>query len=287
LPRKNLRVALVSMKHILGDVDFNLKHHRMWFERCLKHKPDFIGFPEFSLTGWVEKKEQALGLNSAPVKEIESWAKKRRVCVATCLVEKRGGRLYNACVIAGPKGRIGVMRKINLVSSEARHYEAGREFPVFDVAGCKMGVNTCADATRYEMMRVLSFRGAEVIFAPHANSLKPYGNSRAGWVKWRMETWPFFARHSRVAIAGCSCAGLFGKPREGEEETKYCGGAMVMDWEGKPVKRAGGKTKRETLIVADIDLADLREARKNHDPEFRPDIVYNRPTGWVLGSCGK
>ena len=30
---------------------------------------------------------------------------------------------------------------------------------------------------------------AEVIFAPHANSLGKYGGNPAGWVRWRLERW--------------------------------------------------------------------------------------------------
>jgi len=281
--KKTMRVALASMKHIPGQVDFNLEQHRKWLDRCLEREPDFVGFPEFSLTGWVYDPKQMLTLDSAPVKEVERWARRSRVFLATSFVEKRGGRFYNATVIAGPRGRVGVMRKVNLVSSEAKHYAPGREFPVFDVGGCRMGVTTCADASYIEMMRILSFRGAEVIFAPHANTLGKYGNCRDGWIRWRMENWPFFARACCVCIAGVSCCGLLEKSVAGEEELKYCGGAMAMDWTGKPLAKAGGRAKTETMIWADLDLAGLRKAREGFGAEFRPAIVYNRRDGWVLG----
>ena len=58
--KKRMTVALVSMKHRLGDPDFNLERHRYWVERAMERKPDFIGFPEFSLTGWVEDAGQTL-----------------------------------------------------------------------------------------------------------------------------------------------------------------------------------------------------------------------------------
>ena len=283
--RKNLRVALVSMKHIAGDIDFNLSQQKHWLELAMEKEPAFVGFPEFSLTGWVYDSVSMLSLNSSVFKEIESWAAKYRVHIATCFVEKQGERSYNTCLVTGPEGRLGVMRKINLVSSEGKHYTPGQEFPVFDIAGCRMGVTTCADATRYEMMHILSLRGAEVIFAPHANSLPNYGNCRDGWTEWRMTRWPFFAQDACVAIAGVSCAGLFADRREGEEELRYCGGAMVMDWTGKPVKALKGKGKQEGVLVADVDLAKLREARSRHNlfAEFRSAIVYNRKTGWVMG----
>jgi predicted amidohydrolase len=277
------RIALVSMKHVAGDVAANLARHRYWLDRALVHNPDFVGFPEFSLTGWIYDRCQALSLRSAAVRDVEALARRHNICLATSLVERRGGRLHNTCVVAGPAGRIGVMRKVNLVSSEAAHYAPGREFPVFDLGPCRLGVATCADATRYEMIHLLSLRGAEVIFAPHANSLGAYGNCRSGWCRWRMERWPLFASDCRVAIAGMSCAGLSSPAVAGEEATKYCGGGMIMDWHGKPLAALRGTGKREGLIVAEVDLDALRKARADNtlDREFRPAIVYNRRRGWA------
>ena len=59
--------------------------------------------------------------------------------------------------------------------------------------------------------------------------------------------------------------------------------SRTEDWTGRPVARATGKSKRETTITADLDLAGLRKAREGHDSEFRPAIVYNRKDGWVMG----
>jgi predicted amidohydrolase len=178
------------------------------------------------------------------------------------------------------------MRKVNLISRESEHYAPGRRFPVFEVAGCKMGVTTCADATRYEMMSLLSLRGAEVIFAPHANSLGAYGGHAAGWLRWRKERWPLFAKDCSVYVLGCNNAGLHEKGGPDEERTKYCGGAAVFDFQGKLVARApSGRTCRECLITAELDLAALREARNKNNllSEFRPAIVYNRRAGWAFG----
>ncbi len=79
---KKLRVAAVSMKNMAGDVEFNLDRHRMWIERALEHDVRFIGFPEFSLTGWVNERRQCLTLKSAPVREFEALARKDKVSTA-------------------------------------------------------------------------------------------------------------------------------------------------------------------------------------------------------------
>jgi len=287
--RGTLRVALVSMQFVPGDTAFNLAQHGHWLDRAMAHRPDFVGFPEFALTGWIYEPGQMLSLRSPALREIDALARRHRVALATGFVENRGGTFYNTCLVAGPRGRLGVMRKVNLIAPEAEHYAAGRGFPVFDLGGWRLGVAICADATRYEMVHLLSLRGAEVIFAPHASVLRPYGNRRDGWVRWRMERWPLFARDACAAIAGVSCAGLPERRRRGETEHEYCGGAMVIDWTGEPVAALAGRTKREGLLVADLDLAALRAARRRHalTAEFRPEIVYNRRRGWAVGRAAK
>ena len=82
---------------------------------------------------------------------------------------------HNSFVVAGPAGTACVMRKINLTPAECRHYHPGRELPVIEVAsgrlGCmRLGVAICADATRFEMIHLLSLRGAEVILGMNARS---------------------------------------------------------------------------------------------------------------------
>ena len=249
----------------------------------MARRPQFIGFPEFSLTGWITDPKQALPPGAAPLRRIGEWARRHGVFIATGFVERRGPRLHNACIIAGPKGVVGVMRKVNLISREYEDFTPGREFPVFEVAGCRMGVATCADASRFEMFHILSMRGAEVVFAPHANSLGAYGNCRSGWVRWRTGRWPWYAEDCKVAIAGMSCAGLSARPPLDEQPLKYCGGGLIVDWTGKRLAALGGKSRREGMLVADIDLAALREARGKARREFNATATYNRK-GWVWGA---
>ena len=284
---KMYRLALVAMKSMPGDVAGNLARHRYWLARAARHRPDFVGFPEFALTGWVYEPAQMLTLRAAAVRQVAAWAREFGVALATGLVERRGGRAYNACVVAGPAGRLGVMRKVNLVGSEAKVYTAGRAFPVFDLGRCRLGVATCADATRFEMIHLLSLRGAEIVFAPHANSLGKYGNCRAGWRRWRRERWPWFAQDACTVIAGMSCAGRYERARPGEDVLKYCSGGMVVDWQGCELGALHGRGKQEGLLVVDVDLAALRAARAAHNlsAEFRPAIVYNRRGGWALGQA--
>lgn len=282
---RELRVALISMRHEVGRLSSNMDRMERWLDRAMKKKPGFVGFPEFAMTGWTYDEAEALSLRAAALSRMDRWAMDRGVWIGAPFVERRGGRLYNTTLLTGPDGRAGAMRKVNLVTGESERYTPGSQFPVFDVAGCALGVATCADATRFEMIHLLSLRGAEVVFAPHASVLRPYGNSRGGFVKWRLERWPLFARDCCCFVAGVNSAGLSERPSD-EEELSYCGGALVMDWQGRRVGALGGGGKREGMVVVTLDLAGLRRARREHtlSAEFRPAIVYNRRRGWRMGA---
>lgn len=279
------RAALVSFHHTLGEVDANLEGHRRWVERAMERCPRFIGFPEFSLTGWLEGPSDGLVLGAPVLREVAGWARRHQVFIGVGFVEKRGRARHNATAVYGPRGLAGLMRKVNLISREGRVYTPGREFPVFDCGGARMAVATCADATRYEMIHLPSLRGAEVIFAPHANTLANHGGNPAGWMRWRLERWPLFAKDARVAILGVNNAGLPSRRRGAGVPTKFCGGAMVVDWEGRVAARFVPSVGREGLLVADVDLRALREVRRTNflASEFRPAIVYHRRDGWAHG----
>ena len=291
-----LRVALVSMKHIGDDpstspgprraesrcdVAANLERHEMWLQRGLDAGANFIGFPEWSLTGWIFDRDRSLTLTSPVLAHLDRWAMKHKVYIGTCFIEKRGSKLHNDCMLTGPKGRIGIMRKLNLTSGEVK-YTSGKLLPVFKVAGCTMGVAICADGG-HDLIRTLSFRGAEVIFAPAGNKLHAYGNHAAGWLKWRTESFPKSARDGRVYIAGVSAAGLTENAQKDEEATVFCGGGAVFDFNGDVVALASvGETKKECMIVTDLDLDALRKARseKFSGGGYPAAMVYNFKRGW-------
>lgn len=273
--KKKTRIALVSMCSETGNVQANLARHEYWIKKVRNNKPDFIGFPEFSLTGWIYN--GALSLKSKWIKAFEQLAVKHGIFLGAGFVEKRGAKMHNTCIIAGPKGRVGVMRKVNLTPPEATKYTPGREFPVFELDGFTVGVATCADATCYEMIHLLSLRGADVIFAPHANTLGKYGGTPRGWIKWRKERWPLFANDASVYIAGINNARFY-EDGSGNEQKAYCGGGMVMDFTGKIVSSINLKTPKEAVIVQELDLANMRKTRSEYSliKHFQAATVYNR-----------
>ena len=299
-----ITVSLVSFR-FCADPAINLDRHGAWLEALVKSAgtpPDLVLFPEFSLTGWTYDPDAALDLDSPLVGRAVGLASEFATAIGFGLVERRGGVRCNSFVVAGADGVAGVMRKINLTPAELPHFSPGRELPVIEVApgrvaGVRMGVAICADATRFEMIHLLSLRGAELILAPHANSLASYGGNRDGWIRWRRERWPLFARDCAVAIAGVSCAGQAGPGLPSVDDAgdaraqRFCGGAMIVDSDGTAGTVLEGAGNEEAAVSGTIDVAALRHARRTHRllNSFQATIVYNRLDGWRHGNapaCG-
>jgi len=294
-----ITVSLVSFR-FGADPAANLDRHGAWLERLARSadtKPDLALFPEFSLTGWTYDPDAALDLDSPLVGRAVGLASEFGAVVGFGLVERRGGVRCNSFVVAAPDGLAGVMRKINLTPAELPHFSPGRELPVIEVsagrqAGLLLGVAICADATRFEIIHLLSLRGAELILAPHANSLASCGGNRDGWLRWRRERWPLFARDCAVTIAGVSCAGrpapeMPAVDDAGDERAqRFCGGAMIVDSDGTAATVLDGAANEEAAVTGTIDVAALRQSRRTHPllNSFQAAIVYNRPDGWRHGT---
>lgn len=61
---------------------------------------------------------------------------------------------------------------------------------------------------------------------------------------------------------GCNNAGLSEKPGKGEENLKFASGALIIGPDGKEIKRSKERTNVETMVVADLPLAEAEKNRK-------------------------
>lgn len=257
-PPGTLRVAAVSSKCVPGEVEANLESHVRWTERAVAQGARFVGFPECSITGYDFSAGAGIELDGAEVRAIVELAKKREIYLAAGLVERREGKRFNTQVLAGPKGLLGVMRKVNLTRTERPFFTAGAEFPVFDLDGVKVAIAICADATQFETVHLLALRGAQMIFVPHATFLQGTPQS---WFEWRTDRWGWFAKDCGVFLVGCNNAGRFETARSGEIDLRFASGALVTGPDGTVVRRSEPATNTETMILVDISTAGLDERR--------------------------
>jgi predicted amidohydrolase len=95
-------------------------------------------------------------------------AKKHEMYIVAGLLEKDGEVLYNTAVLMDRDGNFaGKYRKVSLPREEIEGgITPGNDFPVFKTDFGKIGMMVCWDVFFPEPARMLSLKGAEIIFMP-------------------------------------------------------------------------------------------------------------------------
>jgi len=216
---------------------------------------DLLVFPE-SLMSAYEKDREAFVREAEPVggafsQAVEATAAANHLWVAYTMNEANptGGLPYNTAVICDDAGtRRGAYRKVHLFESattkESSRMSAGSSLlPPVDAPFARIGVAICYDLRFPEVTRALvtSDAGCDVMLYP------------AAWVDGpgKLDQWRTLLA-ARAIENGMFVAGVC-RPDAG-----YVGHSCVFGPTGEKICEGGD---REELIVAELDLADVRTAR--------------------------
>jgi predicted amidohydrolase len=179
-------------------------------------------------------------------------------------------KTFNTSVHVGPDGELrSVYRKIHMfdvevdgvVYAESANEDAGEEIVVTELAdGVGLGMTICYDLRFPELHRILAVRGAQVIAAPSAFTL---ATTRDHWevlIRARaIENQCFIVAPNQI---GAHPGGF----RSG-------GRSLIVDPWGLVLASA---PDAETVIVADLDLAGLRDIRRR-----LPSLANRRPEAYT------
>jgi len=256
---QNIRLALVQMEAKTGQVGENLDKIESFVVRAARDKVDLICFPELCVPGYHRElaRRYAETIPGPSTERISRLARKTGVAVMVGLAEKSAGdKPYITHLLVHPDGGVDKYRKTHLGLSERPHFTAGDELPVFHTPRAGIGVEICWDLHFPEVTTVLSLRGAEIIFAPHASPVI-VGDRRAIWLKYLAAR----AYDNAVFVAACNLVG------RASETQQFCGGAMVLDPRGDVLAEAFNN--REEMLVADLDAALINMIRRRRAKSMR------------------
>ena len=186
---------------------------------------------------------------------MQEYAKKHHMVIVVPIYEEHmTGVYYNTAAVIDADGKyLGKYRKNHIPQVkgfwEKFFFKPGNlGYPVFDTAYGKVGVYICYDRHFPEGARCLGLAGAEIVFNPSATvaGLSEY--------LWDLEQ-PAHAVANGYFIAAIN--------RVGKEEPwgigEFYGQSYVASPRGKILKRAS--RDRDELLVVDIDLDEVKEAR--------------------------
>lgn len=262
---KQFKIALVQYQSVLGDLQKNADRAVEMVREAAAKGAKIVCFPEMFNTGY---NFQLIGdgfhncgetIDGHTITRLQKVAKECAcyVIAPITLEKKVKGVFYNAAVVIDDEGVVlGDYSKHHLWAAERYYFHAGEDIPVFDTKYGKIGVMICYDAGFPETARVLTLKGAELIFMPSAWRIQD-------WDMWNLNI-PQRALENTLYVAGVN--------RFGHEDDLYMfGNSKVADWRGRII--AESKEEKEEIVYAEIDLDQLTKARLDihYLKDRRPD----------------
>ena len=167
------------------------------------------------------------------------------------------GKLMNVSFTCLPNGMVVSQPKLHITPNERRWWgiHGGHQLQAIDTPLCKIGVLICYDVEFPETARYLADQGAEIIFVPFCT------DNRQGYLRVR-HCAQARAIENQVYLA---LAGNVGNlPDVNNMDVQY-GQACVLTPSDFAFARDGIKAEadsnEETVLICDLDLDDLHEAR--------------------------
>jgi predicted amidohydrolase len=251
------KLAVAQMRVVGGALETNLAHAAEMIEEAAENGAQLVLLPEAMDLGWTDPSALSMAEpvpDGKTARMLIDMAQKHRIHICSGLTEKDGNLVYNTAVLIDPSGELLLLhRKINELDIGHPYYALGRSLQVVHTGLGAIGVLICADAStgKRELLRTLSYMGADVILSPsawavpadHDNAKEPYGDL------WRNAYKPV-AKDFRVWIASCSNVGwMTGGPWKG---WRTIGCSMVIGPGGSEILNAPYGEDADTILYVDV-----------------------------------
>ncbi|MCP4746547.1 MAG: nitrilase [Desulfobacteraceae bacterium] len=260
---RNLRIAAVICQSLVNDIRYNLNKITYWTRCAQKEKAELVCFPEMNLTGYTNKpnnKTMALSLSGPESKQISVLSESTGLILLVGFAQHNpNGKPFICHCVYWPNGRIDSYRKTHLAPQEKNYYSAGDDVPVFCGNRFTFGIQLCYDAHFPELSTIMTAKGADIIFMPHAS---PKGDAPKKHKSW-MRHLTARAFDNGIFIVACNQTG---NNRAG---LNFPGNAVILE----PSGQVSAKNTKgiESLLIADLKLSHLNNVRDNFMRYFFPN----------------
>ena len=260
---KDIRIAAAVFRSCLLDTDRNLDRMEGLIHQAKAQGAAMICFPEMNITGYTSRSEIQTVAEPIPgpiSRRLRRMAAGEKIVILAGMAEcDAEGRIYVSHLVVEPSGKISVYRKLHIAPPEKGVYTPGETIPLFDVEGVVFGIQLCYDAHFPELSTLMTQRGADLLFMPHAS---PRGTPEDKYRSWSRHL-PARAFDNSLYVIACNQSGV------NANGLRFPGIAMVIDPSGNVVNK--DLSDREGLIVADLSAAALDRVRSHKMRFFFPN----------------
>ena len=266
--RRKVRVACVQYQmRKLNSFDDFARQVTYFVDIAVGYGSDFILLPEFltvqllSQTGTLTPQEgiRELAKLTPQYRDLMQSLATRygTTLIAGSHPVEEGAHLLNTCFVCLPDGKIESQPKLHITPNERKWWQisGGRHLQVFNTPKAKIGVLICYDIQFPEASRYLADEGAELIFVPFCT------DNRQGYLRVR------YCAQARaienqlyVALAG----NVGNLPDVSNMDVQYAQSAVLTPSDfafARDAIASEADYNEETILVCDVDLDDLYEAR--------------------------
>lgn len=264
----DLKLAIVCMHSVLGDIKGNLDRIAHFAETAAREGAHMICFPETAATGYALKEPETYCSVRDTVHIMDrliQMGRDMKIVLMVGLIENSGSKPpYIAHLITGPEGLIGTYRKTHLSPTESEIYGAGDTLGVFVCGGWCFGLQLCYEAHFPEISTKMALSGAHLLLIPHAS---PRSDPEEKFESW-MRHLPARAFDNGVFVAAVNPVGGNGGG------LSFPGVALVLGPDGRLIKKFQGKEEKVLYAVLKGEtLTNIRQHRMKYFlPKRRPEL---------------
>jgi predicted amidohydrolase len=263
---KDIRIAAIIFNSAVGQVQRNLDKMLPWIKEAKAEGADLICFPELNVTGYSSDpaiKDSAEIIPGTISRQLEQMARDTDAIFLAGMAERDSrGRLFASHLVVTPTGISGIYRKLHIAPSEQAVFSHGKQVPLFNIRGVKLGIQLCYDAHFPELATRMALDGADIIFMPHASPRRTPQEKLDSWMRHLSAR----AFDNGVFIVACNQVG------ENQKGLDFPGLAVVIGPSGDVLKN--NISGKEAMIVADLK-ADVLAAVRGHRMRY---FLPNRRT---------
>lgn len=268
MPSLNLSVIQMDLS---AGYDHNLRKAEQLVRTAKDQGSQLAVLPELFAWNWfpVEENSQLFQLaeddQGPTLCQVQRWAAECRISLAAPLYERSGEHRFNTTYIISDTGTVlGKYRKNHIPYHpgwyERYYYQPGDlGFPVFHLAGLRIGVQTCWDNLLPEGSRVLGLLGTDVILAPRGTGRYTVGRWRTALLANALANGCYVATANRIGLEG--------------DRYEFGGDSFIGDPQGEI---AGSATEQDEVVTRTIDREAVVRARSEWPffYDLRPEIYH-------------
>ncbi|WP_422367902.1 carbon-nitrogen hydrolase family protein [Pelagibius sp.] len=247
-----MRIAILQMIAVPGDVAANLKQIEAAAEKAAAGGAALLIAPELATTGYGAGdviRDLAETAEGPQVQALTAIARKHGLALVAGFAERDGEEVFNSLVMAEASETPSIYRKTHLYGDYERAlFTPGEaDSALRNFQGLKLGFLICYDVEFPENVRRLARAGADVVLVPTA---LPEG-SFARFIATRVV--PVRAFENQVFVVYADHGG-------GDANFSYAGLSRAVGPDGQSL--AASDTDTAELLFADIDPGAFDESRR-------------------------